>query len=48
VNGRYVLAREEGHVYDKALRNMTIDYLQQRLKDGQPFLVFWAARSIHT
>jgi hypothetical protein len=35
-------------VYDKALRNMTIDYLQQRLKDGQPFLVFWAARSIHT
>ncbi|KAF6252823.1 alkaline-phosphatase-like protein [Scenedesmus sp. NREL 46B-D3] len=48
VNGRYVVAQEEGNVFDKLLCNQTIEYLQQRKKDGQPFFVFWAARSIHT
>jgi hypothetical protein len=48
INGCYVVAQEEGHVYDKMLRNQTIDYLQKRVKDGDPFFVFWAARSIHT
>ncbi|KAF6258702.1 alkaline-phosphatase-like protein [Scenedesmus sp. NREL 46B-D3] len=44
-NGRYVIAREEGHLYDKALRNQTIEYLQQRVKDGEPFFVFLAGRN---
>ncbi|WIA14034.1 hypothetical protein OEZ85_002592 [Tetradesmus obliquus] len=48
LNGRYVVAAEGGHVYDNDLRNQTVAYLQKRVKDKQPFFVFWAARSIHT
>jgi hypothetical protein len=35
-------------MYDKDLRNQTINYLQQRVEDGQPFFVFLALLSIHT